>query len=119
ATIMLAAHQQVDVPGRRLDLVVEFINIRFAVSADHHLRLGHLPRPLTGDLQRPDPPSALLLIERSLIAPGRITLRWSRPDLRPSRSQGNVIQAKGLQAMQEQPVAVALAKGPQTRGLEQ
>jgi hypothetical protein len=67
---MLAAHQQVDVLGRRLDLVVEFVEVRFAVPADHHLRWGQLSRPLTGDLQRPDPPSALLLIERLLIAAG-------------------------------------------------
>ena len=109
---MLTAHQQVDVPGRRLDLVVEFVDVRFAVAADHHLRLGHLPRPLTGDLQRPDPPSALLLIERLLIAVGLIRVRRSRPDLRPSRSQGNAIQAEGLQAMQEEPAAVALAQDP-------
>src|SRR5664279_4926606 len=98
--------------GRALD-------IRFAVPADHHLGLGHLPRPLTGDLQRPEPPSALLLIDRLLIAVGLIPLGRSRPDLRPSRSQGNAIQAKGLQAMQEEPAAMALANRPQTGGLEQ
>jgi hypothetical protein len=67
---MLAAHQQVEVLGRRPDLVVELVDVRFAVPADHHLRLGHLPRPLTGDLQRPGPASALLRIEQLLIAAG-------------------------------------------------
>jgi hypothetical protein len=65
---MLAAHQQVEVLGRRPDLVVELVDVRFGVPADHHMRLGHLPRPLTGDLQRPDASSALLLIERLLNA---------------------------------------------------
>jgi len=74
---MLAAHQQMHVGGRRLLLIEEFINIRFAVPTDHQLRLERLPRPLTSRLQRPDPATALLFIDRLLIAMGRVTVRRS------------------------------------------
>src|SRR5213075_903826 len=86
---------------------------------DQHLRLGHLARQCTGLLQRPNPTSALFLIKGLLVAPGRVALLGSRPYLGPRAAQGDAVQAKGLQAMQEQSATVPFANGSQTSGLAQ
>ena len=48
-----------------------------------------------------------------------VALFWPRPYLGPGIAQGDGVQAKGLQAMQEQSTTVLLANGSQTRGLVQ
>src|SRR5438045_9157449 len=113
---MLPSNQKVHVGCRGLFLVIKFVNIRFAVCADQHLRLGHLARQHTTLLQGPDPPSALFLITGLLVAAGRVAFIGSRPYLRPAVAQRDTVQAKGLQAMQEYTPTVAFAEGPQTGG---
>ena len=117
--VMLSAHQKMHVGGCRLLLVVKFINIRFAVGADQHLRLGHLARQRAGLLQRPNPTSALFLIQGLLVAVEPVAWLRSRPQLGPGIAQRDAVQAKGLQAMQEQSATVSLPNRPQTGGLVQ
>src|ERR1039458_5678981 len=55
--MMLAAHQNVQVRRLGLDLIIEFVEVRFPVAAHDHLGLGHLPGALACHLQGPHPPT--------------------------------------------------------------
>src|SRR5580692_5930894 len=116
---MLTTNQRVNVFGCSLFLVVNVVNVRFAVPGDKYLRFWHLPPQSSGLLESSDPPTAFFLVAGFGVAPGRIPLLGSGPCFGPSRSQGNAVHAKSLQAVQKESASVILANGPQTGGFLQ
>src|ERR1035441_6209321 len=117
--MMLAAHQNVQVRRLGLDLIIEFVEVRFPVAAHDHLGWGHLPGARARHLQSPHPPATLLVGHGLLVAGHGVARPRARPQLRPSRSQRNAIQPEGLETVQKQPPGIVLANHPQALGLLQ
>ena len=99
---MLAANQEMQIGGRHGGVIIQIHDVGLAISAHHHGRLGHLRGDRGRGLVGFDPAEAFLLVDGLRVAAGRVGDGFARPDLRPGAAQGDAIQTKRLQRVQEQ-----------------
>ena len=71
--------------------------------------MGHLQRDPAGGLESLQPADAFFLVDGLFIAVSRIGKGFPRPQLGPGAPQGNTVQPKGLQGVEQQaPAGLAL-----------
>src|SRR5664279_2709104 len=103
--VMLGANQKMQIGRRDPCAIIQIRDVRFSIPADQDGCLGHLGSDTGSGLEGLYPAGAFLLVDGLLVTVRRIGDRFPRPDLGPSTAQGDTIQTKGLQTVQQQSTA--------------